>query len=173
MTSLKKIDAANRQLDFAITLLFSCGDAVCVHTLAGAASNLYSDLVRRHAPSASFDLAVLQSNNLLPREYFGILRKTQNFLKHANSDSCETLDFQKFETEDLIMSAVMNSKELQLLSIPQSVYQYWYLASRAAKFDPTSSFLMDAFQFFPALDKLVHADQLAMGQKILAQELAD
>lgn len=140
MPSLNKIDAANRQLDFAIKLLFSGGDAVCVHTLAGAASNLYSDLVKCHALSESFDLAAQESNNLLPREYFGILRKTQNFLKHANCDLFETLDFQEFETEDLIMFAVMNSKELQLLSVPQSVYQLWYLASRSAKFDPASFF---------------------------------
>jgi hypothetical protein len=42
---VSKIEAANRQLDAAIELLFSDGDPIAVHTLAGAASGLAADLV--------------------------------------------------------------------------------------------------------------------------------
>jgi hypothetical protein len=68
-----KIDAANRQLDFAIDLFFSEGDPVCVHTLAGAASILLSDLVEDRAPDRSWDRMAQADNNLSPPEYFKII----------------------------------------------------------------------------------------------------
>lgn len=129
MLQIGKLEAANRQLNFAVRLFFSCGDPVCVHTLAGAASILLADLVEHHAPSKSWDRNVQAANELSASNYFNILRNAQNFLKHARIDPKAILDFNEVETEELLILAIMNSGELQDLSVEQSVYQLWYLAA--------------------------------------------
>lgn len=172
MTSLGKLDSANRQLDFAIQLLFGSSDAICIHTLAGAASILFSDLVEHHAPSKSWDRAAQKTNRLPPNQYFNIIRNGQNFLKHATSDPTAILNFDEVETEELMMLAVMNSGELQKLSIPQSVYQLWYLGSRATRLGEDFPFVREALELFPAINTLVRSDQRALGARILAAELA-
>jgi hypothetical protein len=168
---MNKLDAANRQLDFAIHLLFSGGDSVCIHTLAGAASILLSDLVEHHAPSKSWDRAAQESNRLSPGQYFGITRNAQNFLKHAKSDPAAILNFDEVETEELIMLSVMNSGELQDLSIHQSVYQLWYLGARATTLGDDFPFVKDALELFPGVNSMARADQRMLGARVLADAL--
>lgn len=172
MTSLGKLDAANRQLDFAIHLLFCGGDAICIHTLTGAASILLSDLVEHHVPNKSWDRAAQETNSLPPGQYFNIIRKAQNFLKHAKSGPTAIFNFDEVETEELMMLAVMNSGELQNLSIHQSVYQLWYLGSRATTLGEDFPFVKEALELFPTINALPRADQRALGAKVLATELA-
>lgn len=171
VTPLRKLDAANRQLDFAIQLLFCGGDAVCTHTLAGTASILLSDLVEHHVPNKSWDLAAQKTNRLPPGQYFNIIRNAQNFLKHAKSDPTAIFNFDEVETEELMMLAVMNSGELQNLSIHQSVYQLWYLGSRATALGEDFPFVKEALELFPTVNALPRADQRALGAKVLATEL--
>jgi hypothetical protein len=168
---MNKLDAANRQLDFAIHLLFSGGDPICIHTLAGAASILLSDLVEHHVPSKSWDRAVQESNHLSPGKYFRIIRNAQNFLKHAKSDPAAMLNFDEVETEELTMLAVMNSGELQDLSVPQSVYQLWYLGVRAATLGEDFPFVKDALKLFPGINSMARTDQRILGAKVLADAL--
>ena len=116
-----KLDAANRQLDCAIDLFFSGGDPVCVHSLAGAASMLLSDLIETRDPGESWDRMAQADNDLSPSEYFEIVRNAQNFLKHAKHDSNAVLRLNERDTEGMIMIAVLNSSQLQRLSIHQQV----------------------------------------------------
>lgn len=172
MTPLGKLDAANRQLDFAVHLLFCGGDPICIHTLAGAASVLLTDLIEHHVPNKSWDRAAQETNRLQPNQYFNIIRNAQNFLKHAKDDPTAVFSFDEVETEELMMLAVMNSGELQQLSIHQSVYQLWYLGARANVLGNDFPFVMEALELFPALNTLARAEQRALGAKILATELA-
>lgn len=70
------------------------------------------------------------------------------------------------------MLAVMNSGELQNLSIHQSVYQLWYLGSRATTLGEDFPFVKEALELFPTVNALPRADQRALGAKVLATELA-
>lgn len=165
--SIGKLEAANRQLDFAIHLLFSDGDAICIHTLAGAASILLTDLVEHHTPSKSWDRSAQQTNNLSPIQYFNIIRNAQNFLKHAKDDPKAIFSFNEVETEELVMLAVMNSGELQHLSTSQSIYQLWYIGSRATKLGPNFPYVQKALQLFPGIDSMTRAEQLKLGATVL------
>lgn len=77
-TKVSKIDAASRQLDAGIRLLFSDGDIIAVHTLAGAASKITSDLVEKLALDKSWDKAAQIVNDLSSAEYFRIVRDVMN-----------------------------------------------------------------------------------------------
>ncbi len=162
-----KLEAANRQLDFAVHLLFRGGDEICIHTLTGAASILLSDLVEHHIPDKSWDRAVQKINRLSPGQYFSIIRNAQNFLKHAKCDPTAIFNFDEVETEELMMLAVMNSGELQDLTVPQSVYQLWYIASRATTLGEDFPFVNEALELFPALHSFERTEQRALGAKVL------
>jgi len=170
MLRIGKLDAANRQLDCAIDLLFSEGDPVCVHTLAGAASILFSDMIEHRDPNKSWDHMAQADNNLSPSEYFKIARNAQNFLKHAQHDADAVLSFNEVETEDLMMMAVLNSGELQSMSWPQLVFQFWYLASRADTLGLDYPFVKYALSLFPGIDVSPPADQRALGLRVLRQQ---
>lgn len=167
MLQVGKLDAANRQLDNAIDLFFREGDEVCIHTLVGAASILLTDLLESHAPDRSWDRHAQTANALSPSQYFSVVRNAQNFLKHAREDPSAILDFDQVETEELMMLAVMNSGELQDLSIPQSVYQLWYLGARAQTLGQEFPFVREALEFFPGLASVTRSAQRAIGLRVL------
>ena len=54
MLEITKLEAAARQLDTAITLVFEQGDRVVVHTLAAAAANIFSDVLESQDESRSW-----------------------------------------------------------------------------------------------------------------------
>jgi len=90
---LNKIDAARRQLKVAIRLLFDDEDPVAVHTLVGAASVIITDLVEKHHPNESWDKFAQEANKITAREYYQVMRKPQNFLKHARDEHAATFYF--------------------------------------------------------------------------------
>ena len=51
LVSVTKFEAARRQLNTAICMLFAGADPIAVHTLLGAASVLLSDLAKLHDPA--------------------------------------------------------------------------------------------------------------------------
>ncbi len=163
-TKVSKIDAASRQLDAAIRLLFSDFDIIAVHTLAGTASKITSDLVEKLALDKSWDKAAQTVNNLSSTEYFRIVRETQNFLKHAKNDADEMHEFALSDTEYLIFWAVMNLAELRhRLTIEQSAFQLWFLASQSDVLDPSSEVYKSAISLFGDLTSYPRADRLAAG----------
>ena len=167
MLHVGKLDAANRQLDYAIDLFFRDGDEVCIHTLVGAASMLLTDLLEVHAPERSWDRHAQTANALSPSQYFNVVRNAQNFLKHAREYPSAILDFDQVQTEELMMLAVMNSGELQDLSIPQSVYQLWYLGARAHALGPEFPFISEALELFPELANSTRSHQRLIGLRVL------
>jgi len=162
--NVTKSGAAHRQLNFAIELLFNDADCVAIHTLAGAASNLFSDLVEHKCPDKSWDKMAQEDNNLNSSQYFNILRKAQNFFKHAEKEPDAKLDFEPAETEDLLFFAVMNAGELGKLSIPESLYQLWYLAAKAEILGSDYPFVTEALSLFPDLPRLERPQRLEIGR---------
>jgi hypothetical protein len=159
-----KVEAASRQLDAAIRLLFNGGDVVAVHTLAGAASIVISDLLNRSDPERSWDKAAQEVMGLTRGQYLAIVRRTQNFLKHADRDADAVQEFPISDTECTIFWAVMNMGELpRLLTMEQSVFQLWFLASNSDVLELSSPLHRIAVGLFGNLAKRSRPDRLAVG----------
>jgi hypothetical protein len=170
---ISKLDAARRQIDAAIRLLFEGADPVVVHTLVGAASVIISDLVERHHPDTSWDKFAQEANKITASEYFQVMRKPQNFLKHARDDADATLDFDPKDTESVAFWAVMNLGNFGELSTEASVLQLWYLACHAPTLDPKLEPYSRALEIFGDLRGKPRAHRLAVAKRVLAEQLAD
>lgn len=83
--SVKKLDAAKRQLQTAITLWFADADQISVHTLACAAHQIIHDInTKRKGSELLLDSSVI--NEAFHKEYFSEMRKAMCFFKHADKD---------------------------------------------------------------------------------------
>jgi hypothetical protein len=170
---ISKLDAARRQVDVAIRLLFDGVDPVAVHTLIGAASVIITDLVEKHHPENSWDRYAQEANKITASEYFQVMRKPQNFLKHARDDADATLDFDPKDTESVAFWAVMNLGNFGELSMEASVLQLWYLACHAPTLDPNLRPYARALEIFGDLRNKARAERLAVAKRVLAEQLAD
>lgn len=166
---LTKLEAAQRQLSLAIRMLFASQDPVAVHTLAGAASIILTDLVERHAPEHSWDRMAQEDNDLKPNQYFQIVRKAQNYLKHARDDHTEILVFDPNDTEALIMLAVMNASELAPMSLEAQVFQLWFLAAKYPVDCASEPPFSEAIALFGDLRETPRIDRLRVGGQALTQ----
>jgi hypothetical protein len=170
---LTKIEAAQRQLSVAIRMLFTDQDPVAVHTLAGAASIVFTDLVEHFAPDKSWDRMAQEDNNLSASEYFKIIRQPQNFLKHARDDHTDVFNFDASDTEALIMMAVMNASEIAPMSTEAQVFQLWFLAARYPLECATESPFREAIGLFGDLRTTARGQRLRLGQRALERAIAN
>lgn len=170
---LSKLDTARRQLTVAIRLLFDGVDPVAVHTLVGAASVIISDLVDQQHPNKSWDKFAQDANGISAHEYYNVMRKPQNFLKHARTGTFDTFQFDPVETEAVAFGAVMNSETISTLSVEESIFQLWYLASHAPTLELPVKEYQAAVELFGDLKGLPHAARLAAGKRVLAEKLAN
>jgi hypothetical protein len=167
VTTVSKHEAAMRQLNAAIRMLFAEGDAVAVHTLVGAASVVLSDLVELPPAERSWDRIAAQDNGLTLPQYYRAMRRVQNYLKHAREDHQEALTFDSDETDALAFWAVMNASEVGPLSPEAEVFQLWYLASVAGHI-PLDARLHDAIAAFGDLRFKTRVERCAIGAAVLA-----
>lgn len=168
---ITKLDAASRQLNIAIRLLFEEAEIIAVHTIAGAASILYSNILSKTEPNESWDIKAQVACELAPVEYYKIMRKTQNFLKHADKDTEETLEFDPMDTEALLFGAVMNAVDIPPMSVEAQVFQLWYIASHWPLSDENQTPFADAVLLFGDLRKTLRQDRMKIGLKVLKFEL--
>ena len=170
---ISKLDAARRQIDVAVRLLFDGIDPVAVHTLVGAASVIISDLVEKHHPDTSWDRYAQEANKITANEYFQVMRRPQNFLKHARDDAEATLEFDPKDTESVVFWAVMNLGNFGELSMEASVLQLWYLACHAPTLDADLEPYSRALEIFGDLRNQSRTGRLAIAKRVLAEQLAD
>ena len=168
--AVSKLEAAQRQLDTGIRLLFEQADPIAVHTLIGAAATLLSDLVAHKDASSSWDRKAQEATGLTPSQYFRIMREPQNFLKHAKEDPHGRYELDPGDTEALAFWAVMNASELMPLSIESSLFQLWYIAARSPFADPQRSPLKDAVAIFGDLRGEDRSVRLQKGLQVLLSE---
>src|SRR5689334_4474228 len=89
---ITKLEAAQRQLAEAVRLFFEQRDIVCVHTLAGAAVRVLSDLAAHRGVANP----IRDSDRIRPerrKEFLGVLNAAQNFFKHADKDPHAVFEF--------------------------------------------------------------------------------
>lgn len=127
--TISKLDAAKRQLDAAIRMLFLGEDIIAVHTVAAAAGNILKDISIAKHPDKSWHLQAMQVNKLERRQYMQIMNAAANFLKHADRDPDGAWDFSPSETEVTLFWAVLEANHFGPKSVLQDFYELWWLAS--------------------------------------------
>lgn len=89
---LTKFDVAERQLNQAIALFFNGGDAVSIHTLAEAATQVLYDIRAKHGGVSLFrDSDRIREER--KKEWLSYAFKSRNFFKHADRDGDEIHEF--------------------------------------------------------------------------------
>jgi hypothetical protein len=105
--TISKLDAARRQLRTAVTLWFTGGDPVSIHTLAFAAYEIMHVISKKRNPNRRdllFDSAMIPDE--VRKEYNLAFKKHANFFKHGDRDPDETIPFNPALTESFIVFAI-------------------------------------------------------------------
>ena len=171
MLEITKLEAAARQLDTAITLVFEKGDRVVVHTLAAAAANIFSDVLESQDESRSWRQKAKSQFELSNAQYRDVAHKAWNFFKHADRDPEGVLKFDERESEYLIFFATLECSELKQLSIQMQTFQLWFLASNALDLGDQDEIQKIARLAFPKMSNLSRIEQLDLGKKMLAEQM--
>jgi hypothetical protein len=163
-----KPQAATRQLDVAIALLFADYDPLGIRTLAAAAHGILADLVERKRPGESWRSKVIEDSGLLKKDALAILNSAQNYLKHADRDADSELSFDEMENDHVIFVATLECCELGYpLSLEMQGFQVWYLASYPEKIGNESELVRKSRLAFPSLDTLSREERLNRGAQFI------
>ena len=168
---MTKKEAASRQLDAAIQLLFAGGDIVAVHTLACAGSRIASDLIQVEQPGKSWEVEITDPTQ---RSYFQLMHATQNILKQADVDLDNTHEFAISDTLAILAKSVFNLAELTGgLTTPQAVFQIWYAACNLDALGPSFEHYAIVKRVIGDLSKRTISYQLAVGRRELREAMQD
>ena len=129
--SISKLEAAARQIDTAITLWFSNGDIISIHTLACSAYQIIHDINKKKGyRDLLYDTVVIKDE--YRRKLINSLKDHYNFFKHAEKDPDRLIDFDGSLTEKFIFFSLFG---LQLLGIRHNnirdAFTIWYAVNNS------------------------------------------
>lgn len=101
--SVDKTEAARRQIDAAIRMLFSHEEPVAIHTLAMAALGILKDLASKNVQSNLDNIIASMIAPEKTKEFWNIIKRPANFLKHADNDPEALLDGVEEEINDFVL----------------------------------------------------------------------
>jgi hypothetical protein len=129
MVKLTKQDVAERQLKTAISIWSAEGDVVSVHTLAAASLEILDKLAASSATSGSIlsnPKGLIKDSKI--KEYYFMIRRPQNFFKHADEDLQEVIDFNETIPELFLLDALSVYGRLTGASMAlECKMAFWYL----------------------------------------------
>ena len=167
-----KPDAAVRQLDVAIGILFTDGDPLAIRTLSGAAYGILADLAENNEFGSSWRAKIIEGSGLSKKDALNLINSAQNYLKHADRDSGATLSFDEEENDHLIFMASIECGGLgRKLSFSLQAYQVWYLGMYPEQIGHDSELVKTAKRVFPKLAEIERVEQLAQGHRFLEHVL--
>ena len=105
-----KLDAARRQLETAISLLFNDGDAISTHTLAHAAFGILKDVAAHRSATDVLTAAEALAAAGKKGEFWKGFNRAGNFFKHADRDP------------DAVLMGMPEEENEALISIALSIY---------------------------------------------------
>ena len=168
-----KHDAAVRQLDVAVGLLFTDGDPLAVRTLAGAAYGILADLAESQKHGSSWRTKIIEDSGLSKKDALRVLNAAQNYLKHADWNTGSTLSFDEEENDHLIFVASIECGGIgHPLSFSMQAFQIWYLALYPGKVGHDTEPVQKSKNVFPNLSTKTRPQQLALGHEFLERVLA-
>jgi hypothetical protein len=169
--TVNKIEAAHRQLDEAIRLLFENRDPVAIHTLVFAAFHILRDLLK----NAGLENWFLEGFRKVIKpemesRMWGMLNHPANFLKHADRDPEGTLEGIEEEAHDyLILVCCSLYKDLTNdLSLEMKGFSGWFQLFHPDVLTegPYKEWIFSSIQGMPQWSR---AEQLAFGNLHLDQ----
>jgi hypothetical protein len=109
---MHKLEAARRQIKSACDLYLSNGDLISVLTLAGAAEEVCGNLLKRAGKPNMLGIMFAEAQSrgltLTRKDLYSRASKVRNALKHAESESEDTFDFDAAEAALMLLRAVVN-----------------------------------------------------------------
>jgi hypothetical protein len=169
-TLCSKPQAATRQLDVAITLLFADYDPLAIRTLAAAAHGVLADLVERKLPGGSWRSKIIEGSGLSKSAAIGVLNAAQNFLKHADRDPDAELEIDEEENDHLMFVATLECAELgHPLSVDMQAFQIWYLAAYPNKIGAETEPVVKSRKAFPDFQTLARPERLRRGAEFVGR----
>jgi len=124
-----KLEGAERLLKSAVQLFFDNGEMLAIHALTASAHEVLRTLLQKKG----YQESLLKNNpSVRPEKVKELLRnmnQTQNFLKHADQDPDEILEYYKEETPFWIFDAIrMYSKLTGSYKFRAfSIFNFWFL----------------------------------------------
>jgi hypothetical protein len=163
--SCTKAQAATRQLDEAIILLFADHDPLAIRTLASAAHGIFADIADIKSPNGSWRKKIILNSGLSRKVAVSILNSAQNYLKPADFDSDDELSFDEEENDHVIFVSTLECCEFGYpLSFQMQVFQVWYLASYPGKIGKHTEPVQKSVTAFPInLNELTREERLKHG----------
>jgi hypothetical protein len=127
---ISKLEAARRQVDFAIEQHFAEADPFAIHTIICAALGILQALAER---SGTVRIHQATKDVIVPgkeAEFRRYMNRASNFLKHADRDPDERLaDIAEDVNGPTIFVATCYYADLaREVSAPMSVYMHWFSA---------------------------------------------
>jgi len=122
-----KIEAARRQIDTAIRMLFGAEDPIAVLTLISAAERILRDIgAQKNAPIHQLHLEMLKPGT--EKEFWSMVNRPANFLKHADKDPDDILDNIDEKLNDIkIFISCLYYTDLQFTrSIEMDTFLTWF-----------------------------------------------
>ena len=123
---MTKIQAAQRQIDAAIWMLFRNDDPVAIHTVAMAAFRILRDLAKQRGLEHSVDSMIRPGKE---KEFWRGVNSFANFFKHADKDPDDISGGFFEEANDLVL--LIAAKYYDLLGYQQTeemqALEVWYV----------------------------------------------
>ncbi len=126
---ITKINAAERQIKEAIRLFFERRDSVSIHTLAGAAHQIFYDLGKKRGLLGFLkDDTYIQTDRLKGRKWEHIVNDPKSFFKHADRNPDKILNFYPEFNELLLFDLCHLCQKIKGKSFREiDVFQAWFL----------------------------------------------
>ena len=122
-----KIQAAQRQIDAGIRMLFRNEDPVAIHTVAMAGFRILRDLVKKRDLAHPIDSMIKPGKE---KEFWGALNNFSNFCKHADRDPADiSRNFQEEANDTLLLVATTYYERLGFQRTKEMwVLWAWYVS---------------------------------------------
>jgi hypothetical protein len=127
--TVTKLEAARRQIDEAIRLLFEGRDSVAVHTLAIAALHVLKDLSeRRKGQSGFLDNIKAMIRPGMEKRFWNGINRAANFFKHADRDPGDVLQGVADEANDytLLLNCYLYRDLTSTMTVEMKSFDAWF-----------------------------------------------
>lgn len=143
MTTITKLEAAQRQLIAAVRLFFDDGDPVCVHTLASAARGIVHGECERIGVRDLFEDAKPSLPDRTRKDWYTEANRFANAFKHSKEDQGRDIEgFDDTANDSVLFVAIHdfgrilahgNSGPPVWMPAPLEAFEHWFLACHANK----------------------------------------
>ena len=172
-TKITKLQAAQRQIDAGIGMLFKNDDPVAIHTVAMAAFRILRDLVKQRGLEDPVDSMIRPGKE---NEFWREVGSFANFLKHANKDPDDISGDFSEETNDVVL--LLAARYYDLLGCQQTkemqALTAWYMTLNPSVLSQDVNPAIQAFVLATSgeITPLPREQQLKIGLSVLLKARA-